>query len=185
MGTLSYPELEATIRLLLKKYHAEYALLFGSYARGEATPNSDIDLVVVGGPGFRARDIFALGEELRQLTRKDADVFELRELNTGTREGVRIALDKDRYRREPVPPGSAASRDLWMLCNIGRSWPAVTSRGTRFCLRFSGLHFLTVQGSCEGSAPVLVFIFRFVKRVQLFVCFLKHFLLSCYCQIPG
>ena len=58
MGTLSYPELEATIRLLLKKYHAEYALLFGSYARGEATPNSDIDLVVVGGPGFRARDIF-------------------------------------------------------------------------------------------------------------------------------
>ena len=56
------------------------------------------DLVVVGGPGFRARDIFALGEELRQLTRKDADVFELRELNTGTpfyntvmQEGVRIA----------------------------------------------------------------------------------------------
>jgi hypothetical protein len=54
--------------------------------------------VVVGGPGFRARDIFALGEELRQLTRKDADVFELRELNTGTpfyntvmQEGVRIA----------------------------------------------------------------------------------------------
>ena len=75
MGTLSYPELEATIRLLLKKYHAEYALLFGSYARGEATPNSDIDLVVVGGPGFRARDIFALGEELRQLTRKDADLI--------------------------------------------------------------------------------------------------------------
>ena len=60
MGTLSYPELEATIRLLLKKYHAEYALLFGSYARGEATPNSDIDLVVVGGPGFRARDILSL-----------------------------------------------------------------------------------------------------------------------------
>ena len=91
-------EIEQVIRELLHKYHAEYALLFGSYARGDATPNSDIDLVVVGGPGFRARDIFALGEELRQLTRKDADVFELRELNTGTpfyntvmQEGVRIA----------------------------------------------------------------------------------------------
>lgn len=91
-GTGSYDPAAA------EKYHAEYALLFGSYARGEATPNSDIDLVVVGGPGFRARDIFALGEELRQLTRKDADVFELRELNTGTpfyntvmQEGVRIA----------------------------------------------------------------------------------------------
>ena len=79
MGTLSYPELEATIRLLLKKLHAEYALLFGSYARGEATPNSDIDRCRWwADPGFRARDIFALGEELRQLTRKDADVFELR-----------------------------------------------------------------------------------------------------------
>ena len=44
MGTLSYPELEATIRLLLKKYHAEYALLFGSYARGDANKDSDIDL---------------------------------------------------------------------------------------------------------------------------------------------
>ena len=42
MGTLSYPELEATIRLLLKKYHAEYALLFGSYARGEAVHGTSL-----------------------------------------------------------------------------------------------------------------------------------------------
>lgn len=95
---LSRAEIEAAIRLLLKKYHAEYALLFGSYARGEATASSDIDLVVVGGAQFRARDIFAFGEELRQLTCKDVDAFELRELNVGTpfyenvmQEGVRIA----------------------------------------------------------------------------------------------
>ena len=69
-----------------------------SRADMEARGWEQLDLVVVGGPGFRARDIFALGEELRQLTRKDADVFELRELNTGTpfyntvmQEGVRIA----------------------------------------------------------------------------------------------
>ena len=49
MNTLSRTEIEQVIRELLHKYHAEYALLFGSYARGEATPNSDIDLVVVGG----------------------------------------------------------------------------------------------------------------------------------------
>ena len=98
MGTLSYPELEATIRLLLKKYHAEYALLFGSYARGEATAASDIDVIVVGGANFRPRDIFAFGEELRQRTQKAVDAFEIREVNTGTpfyesimREGVKIA----------------------------------------------------------------------------------------------
>lgn len=98
MEVLTRSELETAIRTLLKKYHAEYALLFGSYARGEATASSDIDLVVVGGTNFRARDIFSFGEELRQLTHKDVDAFELRELNVGTpfyetvmQEGVRIA----------------------------------------------------------------------------------------------
>lgn len=98
MEVLTRLEIETAIRTLLKKYHAEYALLFGSYARGEATANSDIDLVVVGGADFRARDIFAFGEDLRQLTRKDVDAFEIRELNVGTpfyenvmQEGVRIA----------------------------------------------------------------------------------------------
>lgn len=97
MEVLTRSELETAIRALLKKYHAEYALLFGSYARGEATASSDIDLVVVGGVNFRARDIFSFGEELRQLTHKDVDAFELRELNVGTpfyetvmQEGVRI-----------------------------------------------------------------------------------------------
>ena len=74
------------------------AYLYGSYARGEATAASDIDVIVVGGANFRARDIFAFGEELRQRTQKDVDAFEIREVNTGTpfyesimREGVRIA----------------------------------------------------------------------------------------------
>ena len=72
--------------------------VFGSYARGEATAASDIDVIVVGGANFRARDIFAFGEELRQRTQKDVDAFEIREVNTGTpfyesimREGVKIA----------------------------------------------------------------------------------------------
>jgi len=55
-------------------------------------------VVVVGGENFRAKDIFTFGEELRQLTQKNVDVFELREINKDTvfydnimREGVRIA----------------------------------------------------------------------------------------------
>lgn len=98
MSILTKDELEAAIRELLLKYHAEYALLFGSYARGEATPESDIDVIVVGGEHFHPRDIFAFGEELRQRTSKDVDAFEIREVNTGTpfyenvmREGVKIA----------------------------------------------------------------------------------------------
>ena len=98
MSVLSYSEIELAIKFLLKKYNAEYALLFGSYARGEATADSDVDVVIVGGKDFIPRDILALGEDLRQILKRDADVFELREVNEGTpfydvlmREGVRIA----------------------------------------------------------------------------------------------
>ena len=46
-------DIEKVIRSLLIRYHAEYALLFGSYARGEETPDSDIDVVVFGGDNFK------------------------------------------------------------------------------------------------------------------------------------
>lgn len=98
MNTLTMDEVKDLIRTLLRKYNAEYALLFGSYARGEATAESDIDVVVVGGKNFKARDIFSFGEDLRQMTNKDVDAFEIREVNEGTpfyesvmNEGVRIA----------------------------------------------------------------------------------------------
>lgn len=96
--TLSRKELERHIKSLLLKYHAEYAILFGSYARGEETEDSDIDVIVVGGVNFRAKDIFAFGEELHLLTKKNVDAFEIREVNKDTdfynnviREGVKIA----------------------------------------------------------------------------------------------
>ena len=98
MSVLSMDEITTIVRLLLKKYHAEYALLFGSYARGEATPESDIDIIIVGGEQFTPRNIFALAEDLRELSGRSADVFEIRELNNGTplyetvmKEGIKIA----------------------------------------------------------------------------------------------
>jgi len=89
---------DSAIQILLSKYHAEYALLFGSYARGDATEDSDIDVVVFGGKNFNKTDIFAFAEDLRMLTGKDVDAFEICEINVGTpfyetimREGKRIA----------------------------------------------------------------------------------------------
>lgn len=90
--------IENAIKQLLVKYQADYALLFGSYARGEETPESDIDIVVFGGNNFKKSNIFAFAEELREITGKDVDAFEICEINresdfynTVMREGVKIA----------------------------------------------------------------------------------------------
>lgn len=91
-------DISIKVRELLAKYNAESALLFGSYARGEATEDSDIDIIVFGGIGFKPTDIFAFAEDLREATGKDADVFEICEVNTASsfyetvmREGIKIA----------------------------------------------------------------------------------------------
>jgi len=91
-------EIENSIKQLLKKYNAEYALLFGSYARGDETPDSDVDLIVFGGDKFKKTDIFAFAEDLRSITGKDVDAFEICEVDKSSmfydnviREGVKIA----------------------------------------------------------------------------------------------
>lgn len=66
---------------LLKKYRAENALLFGSYARDEANSTSDIDVLIIGGEHFEPTDIFAVAEELHEKTGKSVDVYELREID--------------------------------------------------------------------------------------------------------
>ena len=91
-------EIEKRIKFMLTAYNAESALLFGSYARGDQTPDSDIDVVVFGGESFKKSNIFAFAEELRETFGIDVDVFEISEVNEGTafydnlmREGVMIA----------------------------------------------------------------------------------------------
>lgn len=98
MSVLSMDEINSIVRSLLEKYSAEYALLFGSYARGEATPESDIDIIIIGGDRFVPRNIFALAEDLRAMSGREADVFEISEINDGTpfydtvmEEAIRIA----------------------------------------------------------------------------------------------
>lgn len=98
MQVLSMERISECVRELLRRYKAEYALLFGSYARGDADGASDIDLIVFGGANFIPRDILPFAEDLREMTGKDADVFEIREVDAGTaffktiqREGIRIA----------------------------------------------------------------------------------------------
>lgn len=79
----SMDELAGLVEPLLRKYHLQGAKVFGSYARGEASPDSDIDLVIDGGPHFRALNVYALAEDLREASGKDVDAYEVSELGPG------------------------------------------------------------------------------------------------------
>lgn len=76
-------ELRSIIAPILKKYGMVSASLFGSYARGQADTDSDIDVILFGKPGFRALDVFGVAEDLHRQTGKNVDVYEQSELKPG------------------------------------------------------------------------------------------------------
>lgn len=74
-------QIAAAVKPLADKYRVKEIYLFGSYARGEADENSDLDFLVFGGEMFRRTMIFALAEDLREVLKKNVDVFEITEVN--------------------------------------------------------------------------------------------------------
>lgn len=92
----SIEELRAIASSLVGRYAFDSVRLFGSYARGEVTPSSDIDIVVTYGKGRKTLDVLSFGERLAEATGKSVDAFEVGELDEGPlrdsirREGVAI-----------------------------------------------------------------------------------------------
>ena len=74
-------QIAAAVKPLADKYRVKEIYLFGSYVRGEADENSDLDFLVFGGEMFRRTMIFALAEDLREVLKKNEDVFEITEVN--------------------------------------------------------------------------------------------------------
>lgn len=78
---LSLDDIQRIVKPLAEKYHISEVYIFGSYARNEATSNSDIDFLVFGGKNFKLTSVFAFAEELRMMIQKKIDVFEISEVN--------------------------------------------------------------------------------------------------------
>ena len=78
---LSLADIKQVVKPLAEKYKISEVYLFGSYARNEATAESDIDFLVVGGNGFKLTSVFSFSEELRVAFKKEIDVFEISEIN--------------------------------------------------------------------------------------------------------
>lgn len=75
MGYAAYIKNKREEMLAIAKAHgAVNVRIFGSYARGEEKPPSDIDLLVEMEPGRSLLDIIAIKQELEDLVQKHVDV---------------------------------------------------------------------------------------------------------------
>ena len=90
----SSKEINFFVKRVAEKYQIEEIYLFGSYARGEADENSDLDFLVFGGKNFKSTKIFSLAEDLREIFKKNVDVFEISEVNQDSEFYKKIMSEK-------------------------------------------------------------------------------------------
>lgn len=78
-GILTLDQIKDAVAKVFEEFDVEYCYLFGSYAKGEASDGSDVDLLVrtdVTGMHF-----FGLCERLREALHKKVDLLEIVQLN--------------------------------------------------------------------------------------------------------
>lgn len=74
-------ELEDIVRKCSKvfdKYEVNFCYLFGSYAKGKATPASDVDLLISA--NVKGLKFYGLVEEIREVLHKKVDVLDMNQL---------------------------------------------------------------------------------------------------------
>lgn len=77
-GVLTIDEIKEKCAHVLSKYPVSYGYLFGSYAKGKATPTSDVDLLIC--TSVTGLPFFGLIEELREALKKKVDVLDQRQI---------------------------------------------------------------------------------------------------------
>lgn len=79
----SIPELKQILTPVFDSYGVKEAVLFGSYAKGSATPNSDVDLVVDS--GLRGLSFFGLLESVCSALDVPVDLIDVCQIDRGSR----------------------------------------------------------------------------------------------------
>ena len=70
---------------ILKSFSVKRAILFGSYAKNKATSKSDIDLVIDSEGKLLNIYFYGLLEDIVQRLQKNVDLFEISEIQKGSR----------------------------------------------------------------------------------------------------
>ena len=73
-------EIKDNLNKLLGNTDVEKVVLFGSYAKQEATKESDIDLLIDSNGKLKGFKLFSLISKIENLFKKDVDAFEKSEI---------------------------------------------------------------------------------------------------------
>jgi predicted nucleotidyltransferase len=79
-GILSFLKIKRIVASIASQHPIKKIVLFGSYAKGQANPKSDLDLYMVSNLSGLA--YFEFAEKLRQALKKKVDLFSSLTLNT-------------------------------------------------------------------------------------------------------
>ena len=80
MCVYKFEEIVEKVRPIAEQYKINSLSLFGSYARGDATEKSDIDLIV-GEDNLKGLDFFGFYEDLREVLQKKVDLITEDQIN--------------------------------------------------------------------------------------------------------
>ena len=75
--TLDQEPIQSVISFLESQPAIEMAILFGSFAHGTQTKNSDIDLALAGADKFSVEDRLSLVTEINKISRREVDLVDL------------------------------------------------------------------------------------------------------------
>ena len=82
-------EIKQNLKKILKGSEVNKVTLFGSYAKNTADKNSDIDLIIDSKGKLMGFKLFSLITKIEDYFKKDVDVFEKKEIISGSQ------IDKD------------------------------------------------------------------------------------------
>ena len=101
-------EIKSRVLPVIQKYNIPVMYLFGSYARGEATEESDLDFLV-DTTGTRLTSLLSLGElycDLEEIFQKEIDLVTMRsvmqKIQTESDRSFRDTVMKERVRLSDV-----------------------------------------------------------------------------------
>ena len=94
-GILTIQDIKDTVSMVLADYNVDYCYLFGSYAKGNAKENSDVDLLI--STDTHGLKFYGLVERLRNELHKKIDLLNVNQLKNNIdlideilKEGIKI-----------------------------------------------------------------------------------------------